>query len=135
MNNRIFADTSALLALSNNKDQYYSEATEKLKDILKTPDTLIITTYILAETVTRIQRKVSKDKAVAVGNMLMQNPRIEIMTPQNFTIQNAWNIYKKYNDQDFSFVDCVSFAAMKELKISRAFAFDKHFTTMKFNLI
>lgn len=133
MNNRVFGDTSAILALANKNDQYYSQATKKLKALLKRADTsLLITTHILAETITRIQRKVSKEKAVAVGNMLMQNARIEIMTPTNTIMQRAWEIYEKYDDQDFSFVDCISFAVMKELNIKKAFTFDKHFRTMKF---
>jgi hypothetical protein len=136
MTNRVFGDTSAILALVNKKDQYYAEATKKLKDILKRPDaSLLITTHILAETITRIQRKVSKEKAVAVGNMLMENSRIEIMTPTNTIMQKAWEIYRKYSDQDFSFVDCISFAVMQELNIKKVFAFDKHFRTMKFETI
>jgi len=133
--NRIFADTSALIAISNKRDQYYPVAINKLKAILKTHDTLIITTYVLAETVTRIQRKVSKEHAITVGQRLMKDPRIEIMTPHNGIVQKAWEIYQKYMDQDFSFVDCISFAVMHELNITRAFEFDEHFRIMKFEQI
>jgi len=135
MNNRIFGDTSAILALANKKDQFYDQAAKKLKELLKTPDTtLLITTHILAETITRIQRKVSKEKAVVIGNLLIQNPRIEILTPSNTVIQKAWEIYQKYMDQDFSFVDCISFAVMQDMSIKKAFSFDKHFQIMKFEL-
>ena len=39
----------------------------------------------------------------------------------------AWEIFKKYFDKDFSFTDCTSFAVMKIRKISEVFSFDKHF--------
>jgi uncharacterized protein len=133
--NRIFADTSALIAISNKRDQYHAAAIQKLKDLLKTHDTLVLTVHILAETVTRIQRKVSKEQAIAVGQRLMKDPRIEIITPQAGIIQQAWEIYQKYNDQDFSFVDCISFAVMKDLNINRAFEFDDHFRIMKFERV
>ncbi|MBU2214284.1 PIN domain-containing protein [Patescibacteria group bacterium] len=136
MTNRIFCDTSAVIALANKKDQYHNQAAKKLKSFLKVPDnTLLVTTHILAETVTRVQQKVSKDAAIKVGNMLMQNPRIEIMNPPNSIIEKAWSIFQKYKDQDFSLVDCISFAVMQDLKIKKAFAFDKHFKTMKFEIV
>jgi len=46
----------------------------------------------------------------------------------------AWNIFKKYGDKEFSFVDCISFAFMKKNKIKKAFAFDKHFKQFGFEL-
>ncbi len=44
----------------------------------------------------------------------------------------AEKILEKYHDQDFSYTDAVSFAAMHELKIGKAFAFDSHFSTAGF---
>jgi len=44
----------------------------------------------------------------------------------------APEIFTKYRDQDFSYVDCTSFALMQRMKLSAAFAFDRHFRVMKF---
>jgi hypothetical protein len=47
----------------------------------------------------------------------------------------AEKILEKYQDQDFSYTDAVSFAAMREFKIGKAFAFDSHFSTAGFAII
>lgn len=44
----------------------------------------------------------------------------------------ALEIFEQYEDQDFSFTDCTSFALLQRLKIREVLAFDKHFLTMGF---
>ena len=47
----------------------------------------------------------------------------------------GWELYNKYTDKNYSFVDCISFSYMKRENIVNAFAFDKHFKQMGFFLI
>jgi predicted nucleic acid-binding protein len=63
------------------------------------------------------------------------NARIKILVPQEDIIDQAWTIFQKYHDQEFSFVDCISFATMKELRLGKVFAFDKHFKIMGFEIL
>jgi predicted nucleic acid-binding protein len=35
--------------------------------------------------------------------------------------------FDRYDDKDFSFTDCVSFAVMRRLKLKVALTFDQHF--------
>ena len=44
-------------------------------------------------------------------------------------------ILRQFADQDFSYVDAVSFAVMQQREISEAFAFDHHFTTAGFTRV
>lgn len=136
MTKYIFADTAAFIAMLNKRDQYHTQATKKLKGILQKPSiTLLTTTHVFAETVTRIQRKISVDKAIQAGSLIRKEKRIEIITPHWEAIELAWEIYEKYQDQKFSFVDCISFAVMQQLNIKKAFTFDKHFSIMGFNIL
>jgi predicted nucleic acid-binding protein len=50
-------------------------------------------------------------------------------------IISAWELFQKYDDQKFSFTDCISFAVMNLLKINTVFAYDSHFSVMGFCLI
>jgi uncharacterized protein len=135
MNKYIFTDTSALIAVLNKKDQYHEQATTTLTTILKGPAKLLITTHIFAETMTRIARKVSQQAAITAGTHIRNEARIAIVTPTQEDIDQAWDIFQSYYDQQFSFVDCISFAVMREMDLSRVFAFDKHFTVMGFECI
>lgn len=135
MTDSIFIDTSALIALMNKKDQFHARAIDILVTIKKGGSNLISTSHVFAETVTRIERKVSAKQAILAGNMIRNNERIKIIVPQKDIIDNAWKIFQKYQDQEFSFVDCISFALMKELSLTKAFAFDKHFKIIGFEIL
>lgn len=57
-----------------------------------------------------------------------------LFTPEEVE-REAYALLRKYSDQTFSFVDAVSFIWMKKLRLSDAFAFDKHFVAAGFSLI
>ena len=42
-------------------------------------------------------------------------------------IHAAWEVFRKFEDKDWSFTDCASYAVMNRLGINTAFAFDHHF--------
>jgi len=62
-------------------------------------------------------------------------PRIAKIYSDTTLEFKAEKILEKYQDQDFSYTDAVSFALMRELKIGKAFAFDRHFVTAGFVII
>jgi len=43
----------------------------------------------------------------------------------------TWEISNKYGDQDFSLVDCTSFAIMERPNLVEVFSFDHHFTVFR----
>lgn len=47
----------------------------------------------------------------------------------------AEEILRKYQDQELSYTDAVSFATMERDRIAEAFSFDRHFKTAGFTLI
>ena len=53
--------------------------------------------------------------------------RNRVLRVQEVDEQRARDIIFRYEDKDFSMVDCISFALMERLSISYAFAFDRHF--------
>jgi predicted nucleic acid-binding protein len=57
------------------------------------------------------------------------SPRVAVVYSSARLESIAESILRKYHDQDFSHTDAVSFAAMRDLSISRAFAFDKQYLT------
>ena len=123
----IFVDTSAFLALENRRDFYHSKALLFKDTCLKTGQSLITSDYVLDESYTIIRLRAGHTIAVQFGESLRKSQfiRIEHIIPE--IIEEAWRLFKKFEDHDFSFTDCTSFALMERLNISNAFTFDAHF--------
>ena len=63
--------------------------------------------------------------------MLIKAGVLQVIQLSENIIENAWSIFEKYNqDKCWSFTDCTSYAAMKELDIDEVFSFDRHFEQM-----
>jgi len=48
-------------------------------------------------------------------------------------VKRAAELFRRHDDKEWSFTDCVSFAVMRELKIADAFTTDNHFAQAGFN--
>ena len=108
---RIFVDTGAWIAIADRNDQYAKIASQFYTDIIHQHRNLITSDMILVETF----------------NLL-----IEPITHLDW--ERGWKIFDKYDDKDFSFTDCTSFALMERLKVKSAFAFDVHFRQYGFRV-
>jgi len=56
--------------------------------------------------------------------------RVEFLSPE--VIEQAWVLFKRFEDKDFSFTDCTSFALMQKLRLREVLAFDGHFSQAGF---
>lgn len=46
----------------------------------------------------------------------------------------AWEIFRRFDDQAFSFCDCTSFVVARDEAVDFVFGFDQDFATMGFDL-
>ncbi len=132
---KILVDTWGWCALANKKDAFH-EIASKIDEILIGEGYRYITTnFILCETYTLIRNNATHKIAVEFGEGIEISKKaglIEIIhiTPE---IENeAWKIFKKYDDKTFSFTDCTTFAVMKQQKLTEAFTNDSHFVQFGF---
>lgn len=131
----VFVDTSALLAVFDKSDQWHEKAKDYwnasiIESHLK--PRILLTDYVIDEAATLIRKRVNHSKAVEVVQLLLdmvERGAFEVLFLNQGRFDAAWEIFKKYNDQDFSFTDCTSFAIWEERREIRAFAFDSHFQT------
>lgn len=126
--NGIFVDTGAWYALVDCDDTDHRVAAAFL-----TANTipLITTNFVYSETITLIRYRLGHGLALSFGQKLKESSFVRVVTVTPADEERAWDIFTKYRDQDFSFVDCTSFAFMERMKLSAAFAFDRHFRIMK----
>ncbi|MBU4223591.1 MAG: type II toxin-antitoxin system VapC family toxin [Euryarchaeota archaeon] len=134
----IFVDTSAFLAIVNEKDNNHAAAIQFLDEIKngKIRIRKIITSdYIIDETLTRIRYSVGHKEAVEWGKDILASKVIEKMEIEVELFRSAWELFRTYDDKKLSFTDCTSFALMKKRGIEKVFSFDEDFKRPGFILL
>lgn len=128
MKEKIFVDTSAFYSAKDKTDKHHKKAISFLEKVIGTNQyNLITTNFILYETLTLLKRKMGHQVAVDFREEIKKSDRCTIIRVTEDIEETAWNIFKKYDDKVFSFVDCTCFAFMNKNKIKKAFTYDKHF--------
>jgi predicted nucleic acid-binding protein len=124
----IFVDTGAWFALAVRNDPGHAAA---LAWLGANREALVTSDYVLPETATllRVRDKTSRGHrvAVSVATSLYRQESAFLEKVIDGDIVTGLNIFRKFSDHSFSFVDCTSFALTERLGISQAFAFDRHF--------
>jgi len=134
----LFVDTSAFLALANEKDKNNTAAARFLEEIKngKAGIRKIITSdYIIDETLTRIRYSVGHREAVEWGKDILASNVVEKLDVDREIFELAWKLFETYDDKKLSFTDCTSFAIMKKKGIEKVFSFDGDFERMGFILL
>ncbi len=135
MINKTFVDTGAFIAVTDKSDQYHSNAVIYFKELLESRQSLVTTNFVLDETYTRLKRKLGSHAAITFGDSIKKSDQLEIITVDEEIERRAWGIFKRYQDQAFSYTDCTSFSVMQMKKLKTSFAFDIHFEIFGFNIV
>ncbi len=121
----IFVDTGAWFAVAVRNDPDHEAAMTWLE---RNREPLMTTDYVMSETATLIRMRDKTTRghrlAVRITTSLLRQQAAMLEKVTERELAQALNIFRKYSDHIFSFVDCTSFAV---LGITRAFAFDHHF--------
>ena len=68
------------------------------------------------------------------GDWLLSSPRVRLIRADIDLWSETWRLFKRYDDKEFSFVDCLCFVVMRRERLVDAFTFDHHFEQMGFRL-
>jgi predicted nucleic acid-binding protein len=131
----IFVDTSGLYALVEKKDAHHIAARDAVGKLARAGKTLIVTDYVLAETVNLANARSGPHVAVRVLDLIEQSVgiRIEWIALARFDATKAY--YRKHADHAYSFTDCSSFVVMRELRLQEALTTDSHFSAAGFEAL
>jgi predicted nucleic acid-binding protein len=132
MNKPIFVDTSAWIAIINPRDKYHVAAKEFYSEALTRKRRLLISNLIVSETHTNLLWKLGHHKAISFLNIIEQASSVQCVWSTRELESQARDILRRYDDQDFSYTDAVSFALMQQRELLEAFAFDHHFSVVGF---
>ncbi|MEW5872947.1 MAG: PIN domain-containing protein [Chloroflexota bacterium] len=135
MSQQVFVDTSAWVAIADHRDARHNQAVARYKQLLGHQIILVTTSLILSETYIMLRRRLGFQAAMQFLESTNQSPRVEIIFPTQDHEQQAKRILQKYNDQEFSLADAISFVCMQQTRLTRAFAYDQHFVIAGFTCL
>lgn len=134
MSKMIFIDSGCFIALANADDRFHDGAKKVFDDILQLGYKPVTTDYVYDELFTwmRCKQKMRVSDVVKFGaSFRMSQIKMYGITDEIF--YDAFDKMLKYDDQYFSFTDCVSFVLMSDLKITDVVTTDRHFVVAGFN--
>jgi len=127
----LFIDSGAWYALFHQRNMHHQRARAFFESLKSQRIRLFTSDYIFDETLTLLRYHAGYQMARQFGEHFRRSKVIcETVTPEIW--ENAWQIFLDYEDQEFSFTDCTSFALMRMKNIQDAFAFDAHFQILGF---
>jgi hypothetical protein len=129
---RVFVDTSAFIALLDPRDDCHDQAVQVEHSLSIQAARLVTTNFVLDETYTGLRSKIQHSAILRFRDSVRQSRQLSVVRITEAIEDQAWEIFARYDDKDFSFTDCTSFAVMRQLGITTAFAFDEHFEQFGF---
>lgn len=126
----IFVDTSFWAALINRRDPRCEQARGLLS--AHANDQLITSTDVRGEIWTLLHRRAGHTEAVRFLDAVAASPRIQLMHVTQAAEADAERWLRVRDDREFSWVDATSFAIMRQLRLTDAFAFDGDFAAAGF---
>jgi len=128
-----FADTCFWVALMNPRDSLHRQA-----HILSEQYTRLITSQeVLGEFMNFFCKRGDQLRQIAVEltRKIQENPNIVVVeqTPKSF--RQGMELYALRLDKEYSFIDCISMATMREKNISEILTNDHHFSQEGFRIL
>ena len=108
---KIFIDTSFIIALVNDRDQYHHQALS----IADRYDSqfLVVTDAVLLEVANALSRRY-KSEAIQIIEDLLSSEDVEVVRLTSQLFDRAFDLYKTRSDKAWGLVDCISFIARNE---------------------
>jgi uncharacterized protein len=128
-----FVDTSAFFAVLDADDQMHSRARKEWERLLETDTSFRTTNYVLVETSALLQSRIGMEGLRVLAADVV--PVLDIIWVDAGMHTSAHHSLLVASRRDLSLVDCVSFEAMRRLRIENVFCFDAHFAQQGFQVL
>jgi predicted nucleic acid-binding protein len=127
---RLFVDTAAWIALLDVSDERHQDAMRFWNEFKARPVRFITSDYVLDEAYTHLRLSLGLRAAVALHDFVQGSRAITVVEVGKGVCQDAWEVFVRYSDKEWSFTDCTSFALMRRLGLGEVFTFDDDFRQM-----
>lgn len=130
----VFVDSSAFISSLVSNEDNFNRAKAISENLATKGAQLITTNMIIAEVLTVLSMKHGKELALIFGEKI-RDSGLEVAHVNQELFESAWQIFKREKSKNLGFVDCVSFAFIKNFRIPTAFSFDKQFRRRGFEVL
>jgi predicted nucleic acid-binding protein len=128
-----FVDSSAFFAVLDADDRMHSKARREWERLLETNTAFRTTNYVLVETSALLQSRIGMEAVrVFAADVLPVLDIIWVDAGMHLSAQHSLLVASR---RDLSLVDCISFEAMRRLRIDDVFCFDPHFSQQGFKVL
>ncbi len=121
----VFADTGYWEAVLNPKDNLNTKAHEISSGLGKFRT--LTTEMVLDELLAALSLLPQRAFAIRGVDAIRTNPNVEVVPQTSIQFREAFDLYKRMADKEWSLTDCASFEIMKARGIREALAHDRHF--------
>lgn len=129
----IFFDSSFFKGLIDKTDDFHKPARTFWERVSKQSLVYLTSNFILDETFTLVRQRCGRTIVSELRELLAGEPPMRILRVTTMDEANAWDWF--LNDwRNLSFTDCVTFALMKRMGITRVATFDQHFKRAGFQM-
>jgi uncharacterized protein len=132
---RLFLDTSYVIARFNRRDQHHVQA-KRLAEFIAQGRELFTTDAILLEIAAAFSQPKYRTIAISIWDEFHSgNPRYRSFEATGPRLQQAVDLFRNRTDKAWSLADCLSFVVMNEQQLHDALTTDRHFLQAGFRAL
>jgi predicted nucleic acid-binding protein len=124
----VFVDTSYLIAVNNDEDEFHARAVGVGERVTASADTrLTLTVMILEEFLTHFARSHAQMKERAVDFVRRLLVTLQVIDVDRALLEQGVDLYASRLDKAYSMVDCISMVVCRHLGITDVLTTDQDF--------
>lgn len=132
---KVFADTGFFVVLANESDPRYGKAWDYKEYFVSEGYSFVYTDLVFAEVIRPGRHRLDWRRCARIGADILSSDEYEIVRGADYEAI-AWNdFFLKYDDKEFSFCDCISFAVMQTLDIQEVITTDQDFERVNLGFV